>query len=178
MVITTNYERAKIMSALESQFNSIYTANYSKVFRLCMGYFNGNEEIAKDITQEVFVKVWENMSSFRNQAKISTWVYRIAVNTCLLQIRNSKKERNLNSYPHVTTDDNSKSAIEHEMQLKQMYGCINKLNSTNRAIILLELENVPQKEIAAIVGVSHQALRTRVNRIKNSLTKCIKKNGL
>lgn len=166
------------MKTLEHQFNNIYNANYGKVFRLCMGYFNGNEVMAKDITQEVFVKVWQNMESFRNQSKVSTWVYRITVNTCLSQIRSVKKERTVDAFPRDVSSPETVSSVDYETQLRDLYNCINKLNKTNKAIILLELEDVPQKEIASVMGISHQALRTRINRIKSSLTKCVKENGL
>jgi RNA polymerase sigma-70 factor (ECF subfamily) len=162
---------------LESEFNSIYTANYGKVFRLCKGYFNGNEVLAEDITQEVFVKVWEHIKSFRNQASISTWIYRIAVNTCLLQLRSDKNKKINTHLPDIPDEETSRST-GYEKKLKNMYSCIHKLNSTNRAIILLELEGVPQKEIANVIGISHQALRTRITRIKNSLTKCVQENGV
>ena len=56
-----------------------------------------------------------------------------------------------------------------------MYTCINKLNKDNKSIILLELEGLPQKEIAEVMGLTHEAVRVRVHRIKNELTKCVKK---
>jgi len=63
-----------------------------------------------------------------------------------------------------------------ENQLNKMYQCVDKLTQDNKAIILLELEGLPQKEIAAVMGISHEAIRVRVHRIKTSLTKCVQ-NG-
>ena len=72
-------------------FKNIYEDNYPKVLRLCLGYCNGNEPQAKDLAQEVFIKVWDNLKTFREEASLSTWIYRITVNTCLVHIRNNKK---------------------------------------------------------------------------------------
>jgi len=163
------------MKGLESKFENIYKINHPKVIRLCLGYANGDNMFAKDLTQEVFIKVWENLGSFRNESNISTWIYRITVNTCLISFRN---KRTVNGFNHLNNiEDTSDKSIEEnkDQKLKQLYKCINKLNKDNKGIILLELEGLPQKEIAEIMGLSHEAIRVRVHRIKNELTKCVKK---
>jgi RNA polymerase sigma-70 factor (ECF subfamily) len=68
------------------------------------------------------------------------------------------------------TDGNSE---QRDTQIKKMYQCIHKLTPNNKAIILLELEDVPQSEIAEMQGIAYGALRTRLSRIRNSLLKCI-----
>lgn len=154
-------------------FEDLYKANYTKVFRLCQGYTNGNEALSKDLAQEVFIKVWENLASFRNEASISTWIYRITVNCCLLQLRKKNPvsiENHLSHLEHKEPNDTD----HREGLLKQMYQCISKLKTENKSIILLELEGVPQREIADIMGLSHEAIRVRIHRIKNELTKCVK----
>lgn len=155
----------------KTDFHQIYTANYPKVISLCLGYVKGNEFLAKDLAQEVFLKVWQNLSHFRQQSKISTWIYRITVNTCLQELRKKK-------YADLTIDiaqDSIPNALEIEDRFLQMYKCINTLSPENRSIILLELEDVPQREIAEIIGISHAALRTRIHRIKEQLSNCVKK---
>ncbi|MEM6514889.1 MAG: RNA polymerase sigma factor [Bacteroidota bacterium] len=162
------------MSA-QNQFDSIYDTNYPNVFRICLGYFGGNESIAKEVAQDVFVKVWGNLSNFRNESSISTWIYRITVNTCLSNIKIRKKQ-------HVSVEKHLghlKSEFENqthetEAQIKALYRCIDKLNRDNKSLILLELQGLPQKEIAYIMGMAHGTVRTRLHRIKNELTKCVK----
>nr|WP_179349453.1 RNA polymerase sigma factor [Winogradskyella pacifica] len=156
------------------EFKNIYEDNYPKVMRLCLGYCNGNEPQAKDLAQEVFIKVWGNLKTFRQEASLSTWIYRITVNTCLVHIRNSKKTMFSSEMPNPIESklDDSKEHIESKF--KQLYACINKLNVDNKAIILLELEGLQQKEIAEIMGLTHEAIRVRIHRIKNELTKCVK----
>ncbi len=160
------------MNNLETKFEVLYDANYTKVMRLCMGYSNGDSMLAKDIAQDVFIKVWENLNSFRNESSISTWIYRITVNTCLLSLRNKKP---LNLLGEVQEMENENDSEDKEQKLKQLYNCINTLSKDSKSIILLELEGLPQKEIAEIMGLKHEAVRVRIHRIKSELTKCVKK---
>ncbi|NMH89286.1 RNA polymerase sigma factor [Flavivirga algicola] len=162
------------MEGLESKFDTIYTTNYPKVIRLCLGYSNGDDMLAKDLAQEVFIKVWENLKSFRKESSISTWIYRITVNTCLVSLRNKKTVDVSDHLSYLENTDDSPTETDKELKLKQLYHCINKLNKDGKGIILLELEGLPQKEIAEIMGLSHEAVRVRVHRIKNQLTKCVK----
>ncbi len=158
---------------LESRFEEIYNANYPMVLRLCLGYSNGNKALSKDLAQEVFIKVWENLQSFRNQSSISTWIYRITVNCCLLEFRKKKTVPIGNHLNHLQSAEiNFKDHTE--LQQYRMHQCISKLKPENKSIILLELEGLPQKEIADIMGLSHETIRVRIHRIKNELIKCVK----
>ena len=161
------------MKAPEKEFAHLYNTHYSKVFRLCQGYTNGDKTLSKDLTQEVFIKVWENFGSFRNESNISTWIYRITVNCCLLELRNKKTVSIGNHLNHLESTE-ANLADHQEVQLKQMHQCISKLKTENKSIILLELEGLPQKEIADIMGLSHEAIRVRIHRIKSELIKCVK----
>ncbi len=140
-----------------------------------MGYVRGNEPLAKDLVQEVFVKVWENLSSFRNESSLSTWIYRVTVNTCLSQLRKDKYNLSFKDAEQVTSIDENETSHENENKLKQLYVCIDQLAKRKKGIILLELEGLPQKEIAEITGLTHEAVRTTIHRIKNKLKKCVKK---
>ena len=152
------------------EFQEIYHSYYPKVIRLCMGYLSGNEALAKDMTQEVFIKVWQYLKDFRGEATISTWIYRITVNTCLQELRKKKtKSLKIDIASNEANED-----PETEKQFASMYRCIDQLSAENKSIILLELEGLPQKEIAAITGLNHAAIRTRIHRIKDQLSKCVK----
>jgi len=156
----------------EELFHRVYGENYPKVISLCLGFVSGDRDQANDLAQETFIKVWENLNSFRNEAGISTWIYRITVNVCL-SYKNRKKHSLLKV--DVAAEENTDARIK-EKQFQSMYRCIDNLSPVNKSIILLELEQLPQQEIAGIMGMSHEALRTRIHRIKNQLSKCVK-NG-
>lgn len=147
------------------EFDSIYL-NYSpQVYRVCLGYFN-NKEIAEDLLQETFIAVWNNLSSFKNQSEISTWIFRIATNKCLRALEKSKR------MPCIDiTEIIAEPPIESsEDQLSFLYKCIAELVEVDRLIISLYMENVDQAEIAVILGLSNVNVRVRLNRIKGKLT--------
>jgi len=158
-----------------NNFDSIYKLYFDKVFRLCKGYLNGDIDVASDASQEVFIKVWENLSNFRNESNLSTWIYRIASNTCLMYLRkqSNKKEIRVKEFPEMVTESD---ANQIEENLKKMYSCISQLDPTNKLIIMMVLEDLPYKEIAIIIGISEENVRVRIHRIKSNLTKCVQ-NG-
>lgn len=154
------------------RFNEIFGQHYPKVLRLCKGYFNGDTDIANDAAQEIFMKVWEHLDSFRGDSQVSTWIYRIAVNTCLVLLRKNKaKKEVLTEKIPVTAVEND--SAEKEEKFAKMYSCIQKLEEVNRMIILMVLENTGYDEIAQIIGISEENVRVRIHRIKKSLTQCV-----
>jgi RNA polymerase sigma factor (sigma-70 family) len=157
----------------KEQFTTIYQEHYAKVFRLCKGYFNGEEETANDIVQEIFIKVWQHLDGFRNESTVSTWIYRISVNCCLLHARKQsvKKEIRLQELPEMAKEEYNPVTEE---RLQKMYGCIGQLEEASKLIILLVLEDVKYPEIAGVVGISEDTLRVRIHRIKKSLANCVK----
>jgi len=157
---------------LQKEFTEIYNAYASKVFRLCLGYASGNEELAKEWQQETFIKVWQHRKSFKGKSSIGTWIYRIAVNICMADLRKAKLHTPI-SDKLVDATTTEPEFIKKEEQLEQMYRCINQLTQNNKTIILMQLEEIPQSVIAETVGLTHGTLRTRLNRIRQSLLKCI-----
>lgn len=153
-------------------FDELYNTFYPKIYRLCFGYLNDVEQ-AKDLVQETFISVWENLPQFRQNADIGTWIYRIAVNKCLRQITVDKRmpTTEISSMPDVADSVNYQEA-----QFKFLQQCIASLPEMERIIIGLVLENIPQEKIAEIVGISHENVRVKVHRIKRKLTKKIQGN--
>ena len=123
---------------------------------------------ADDLLQEVFIKVWENLEKFRGESQISTWIYRIAVNTCLLHLRSNKKQTKVNveDFGSKISDETN----EKEAQIQLLYKCISELNETDRLIITLLLEEVPYPEIAEVTSISEGNLRVKIHRIKQQLS--------
>jgi len=151
----------------QEQFTALYNEYATGIKKLCLGY-TGDAALAQDLLQETFIAVWNNMQKFRAEAKWSTWIYRIAVNTCLTQLR--KKKETLvdieNSHLVMLPDDiNTK---EQEVQL--LYKCISQLPETDRLVITMVLEDTPYEEIASITGITENNLRVKIHRIKKQLT--------
>jgi len=147
-------------------FKTIYNTYWPKVYRQCMGYVN-DTDTAKDLAQETFIRVWENLPKFRNESSISTWIFRIAVNTCLGHIRKGKK---MPKSP-LPSQLPQQTSTNIEPQVQFLYTCISELPEIERLIMSLELEDVDQKEIAKIVGISESNVRVKIHRTKKKLTK-------
>jgi RNA polymerase sigma-70 factor, ECF subfamily len=131
-----------------------------------MGYVN-DRAWAKDIAQETFITVWQQLSKFRNDSSIGTWIFRIASNHCLRQIEKDKR---------MPKSDLPKELIEYDQpetdeQIEFLYKCLSELPETDRIIISLELEDVRQSEIAEIMGLSEANVRVKIHRIKEKLSK-------
>jgi len=155
-----------------TSFEEIYAKHSPQIFRVCMGYFNDPDQ-AKDITQETFISVWKNLDTFRNESHISTWIFRIATNNCLRALERSKRV--------ITTELPINLPVPHEEtqeeKLAFLYKCIAELEETERIIISLVLEDLPQAEIAEIVGLSAGNVRVKIHRIKEKLAVKFKANG-
>lgn len=161
---------------IESEFSNIYNTHSPKVYRLCLGYASGDSELAKEWLQQTFIKVWNHRQSFKGNSAVETWIYRIAVNICLSDLRRAKRNIPINETileDHKYSEQSSEST---EQNIRKMYHCIDQLTEQNKALILLELEDIPQSTIAETVGLAHGTLRTRLSRIRKALLKCIK-NG-
>ena len=146
-------------------FDEIYRSYWRKVFRLCMGYVN-NHDWAKDIAQETFITVWQQLAKFRNESAIGTWVFKIASNHCLRQIERHNKTPQ--SDLPVEIEDVIQPGIDNKMDF--LYKCISELPEMDRLIISLELEDINQDQIANIVGISEVNVRVRIHRIRQKLT--------
>ena len=154
------------------EFEEIYLRYSPQIYRVCMGYVNDTEQ-AKDLTQETFVAVWRNLSSFQHQSKISTWIFRIATNNCLRAIEKANRVKTTElPFDLAMPEEESK-----EGKLAFLYNCIAELEETDRIIISLVLEDLPQAEIAAIVGLSDVNTRVKIHRIKEKLATKFKKHG-
>lgn len=153
-------------------FDEIYGFYWQKVFRLCMGYINDVNQ-AQDIAQETFIIVWKQLPNFRNESNIGTWIFRIASNNCLRQIE--KEKRIIRTELPTNLKEENQESIEPQIQL--LYKFISELAETDRLIILLELEEIKQAEIANITGISEANVRVKIHRIKEKLMQKFKKNG-
>src|ERR1043166_522179 len=145
-------------------FEEIYEKYSPKIFRVCMAYINDYEQ-ARDLTQETFIAVWQNLASFRQQSHISTWIFRIATNNCLRAIEKSKRIKITDlpiEFPVIQEEPK-------EAKLSFLYQCIAELEETERIVISLVLEDLSQEEIASVVGLSYANTRVTLDRWKKTI---------
>lgn len=144
------------------------TAQYSTLInKICYMYASDMDNF-NDLRQEVLINVWQGLEGFENRAKLSTWIYRVSLNTC---ISFTNKERKYSSHDELSNNiyfyDDSQ---EHMRQLKEMYQLIDRLNRLDKALILLWLDEVPYEEIGSIMGISRNNVASRLRRAKEKLT--------
>ncbi len=156
------------MNKQEKLFKDVFEANSKKIYHLCFGYTNDNAA-AKDLLQETFLKVWQNLDKFREQSQISTWIYRIAVNTCLTYLKKEKRQNKEELTPNII-ENQAEEVNEKQEQVSLLYTCIAKLEENERLIITMVMDEIPYPEIAEISGIKEGNLRVKIHRIKLKLT--------
>jgi RNA polymerase sigma-70 factor (ECF subfamily) len=156
------------MDRKDQLFKEIFDKNSKKIFHLCYGY-TGDADTANDLLQETFLKVWQNLDKFRNKSLISTWIYRIAVNTCLTYLRSEKRQAK-DELTEQIIENKTEEYSEINDQVALLYQSIAKLEENDRLIITMVLDEIPYPEIAEISGISEGNLRVKIHRIKQKLT--------
>jgi len=153
-------------------FDEIYRTNKDKIYRLCLGFL-GNTIEADDLFQEILIKVWNNLDGFRNESKVSTWIYRVATNTALMYV--NKKKRVLSKTSNTPVEnlkiENPEYKEDQQIKINQLYKTISQLKEINKIIITLVLEGCSYEEISDITGLTVNHVGVKVNRIKNQLKK-------
>ena len=126
----------------------------------------------QDLFQEIVFQLWRSYPSFRGEARISTWLYRIALNTAISGLRRQKKiltSVDPDSLPAGWQD--IPYAAEKDEQLQQLYAAIDQLSEVERAVTMLYLEDKSYQEMEEILGISQNNLRVKMNRIREKLRK-------
>lgn len=158
-------------SQKELQFEGLYQSHKDKVYRLCLGFVR-EKELANDLFQEILIKIWRHLDSFKGESEISTWIFRIAYNTALTySSRKKKKDEKQTEMPeNLDLSDPEDYGQEQEIRIQMLYDAISELPELDRVIATLLLENTPYKAIAEISGISENYVAVKVNRIKTVLT--------
>lgn len=137
----------------------------STIYTVCYMFSNDEDEVA-DLFQEVMIKVWRGLPSFNEQSDIKTWIYRIALNTCISVEKKKKRRQEVK----LTMDINLFADTDKETeQVKMLHKRIGRLMPLDRAIVLLWLENISYEEIGAIIGISAKNVSVRLVRIREQL---------
>lgn len=169
-----NEERRMATDILEQQYKEVIHTYKLVIFRVCTMYASEKAPVM-DLYQETLINIWKGYPKFRGESKLSTWIYRVAINSCITFMR---KERNAPEYVHINEQIENylpQESDEKKEMLKQLYRMISKLEPLEKSIILLYLEEKNYDEISEIVGLSSTNVGTKINRIKEKLKKMNKK---
>ncbi len=134
------------------------------------------EEDRSDLFQEIVAQLWKAFPTFRNESKITTWMYRVALNTAITSFKKNKRRPDQNQLTHENfqvADVNQEAETEEDIRL--LHHAVARLTGIEKSIILLFLENKKYEEIAEITGITQNYVRVKMNRIKKKLKKLMDK---
>lgn len=135
------------------------------------------EEDRNDLFQEILAQLWRSFPTFRNESKITTWMYRVAINTAITSFKREKRrpEQKILTQDYFQLAD-SEVDTETEENIRELYKAVSKLSGIEKSIVLLFLEDKKYEEIAEITGITQNYVRVKMNRIKKKL-KSLMENG-
>ena len=153
------------MNVLERQFAQTVNEHKRTIYTVCYMFSKDVDEV-NDLFQEVLVNLWKGFESFEHRSDIKTWIYRVALNTCISIDRKKKRAASAK----VSMDINLfEDCDEDTRQVDMLHKRISKLQPFDRAIVLLWLENLSYEEIGQIVGISTKNVSVRLYRIREQL---------
>lgn len=155
---------------MEQQFAQLIDRHNGILYKIARSFSDTGEDL-RDLYQEMLIQIWQAFPSFRGEAQVSTWVYRVALNTALSfqkKLRRSKPTVSFNQQAFdLPVEEHSEH--EHQRRVDLLYRCINQLPKDERAIILLHLEEKSYEEIAEIIGITVNLVGVKIFRIKKKL---------
>lgn len=153
--------------SLEKEFITLLNQHQKIVYKVCNLYMDRHSE-REDLFQEITLQAWKAYGSFRGDAKFSTWLYRVALNTAITFFRKEKKQPAIYSTDTVPDQgDDTYDPIEE--QVKALYAAIGELSKIDKAIVMLYLEDYSYIEIGDIMGITANNVAVKMNRIKAKL---------
>ena len=153
----------------DKDYLKILEDNKGLIYKVANSYCN-NEEDRKDLFQEISIQIWKSLHRYDKQYKISTWIYRIALNVAISYYRKIKTRQ----YQTASLAETSVDIIDYQqddtsVEIDRLFTFIHELKELDRAVMLLYLENNSYKEIGEILGISVTNVATKINRIKIKL---------
>ena len=154
------------MDVKEQEFSRMVREHKSTIYTVCYMFSNDADEVS-DLFQETLINLWKGFECFRNESKLSTWIYRVAMNTC---ISADRKKRRQGSKVPLSMNINLYDDEDHETrQVRQLHERIQRLDLIDRALVMMWLEGMSYEEIADVVGISVKNVGVKLIRIKEKL---------
>ena len=158
----------------EDKFLDDINRNIGIIHKICNIYFNVPDD-RQDAAQEILYQLWRSYPAFKGNAKFSTWMYKVALNTAITYAKRSRREPRKEIIPehyNQLAEINEQNNTNEKMAF--LYGAINQLSEMDKAITLLYLEDNSYDEIASITGLTKSNVSVRLVRIKNNLREQLK----
>lgn len=159
--MNNNTERQKLFDTILSDYTAL-------IGRICYLY-GADSEQRKDLYQECMLNVWQGLRNYRGDAKLSTWLYRACINTCITSFRRNRMQSgnvSLDEASAISGDDGSQQS-----EIKELYRLIEMLSDIDKAIIMMWLDEKSYDEISEVTGMGRNTVASRIRRIKERLVK-------
>lgn len=153
---------------VKNEFTQIIKEHESLIFKVTTVYASNSQD-REDLFQEIVIQLWRAFDKFRHESKVSTWIYRIALNTAISGFRKRRRQVDLVFTDLLTVNYPDNSDTGNEDRIRILYRFIETLNELDKGVILLFLEDKSHQEIAEIVGLSKTNVGTRLSRIRNKI---------
>ena len=150
----------------EREFARIVRVNKRRIYTVCYMFSKDTEQV-NDLFQDILINIWNGLKSFEGDKHLSTWIWKVSLNTCINYSKKKKKE--VPTLPLDVSFNLYEDADDDSMQIKQLYNRINKLGFIDRSIILMWLENMSYEEIGAILGITANNVSVKLVRIREKL---------
>jgi len=157
----------------EKDFTQLIKNHEAIIFKITTMY-TSNKQDQKDLYQDIVYQLWRSYDSFRNEAKRSTWMYRVAMNTAITHWKRTSRTQQTLSIEKVVVDEIDSDDQDVEDRIKLLYRHIHQLDILEKGLMLLLLEGKKYEEIAEITGLSPTNVGTKISRIKRKLQSRIK----
>jgi RNA polymerase sigma factor (sigma-70 family) len=154
---------------MEEAFLQMIRQHEAVIHKICRLY-RDNREDRQDLFQEVVYQLWKSFPAFEGRAKLSSWMYRIALNTALASFR--KRAPDI-TYP-VALPERTTDPPAGDIHQEQLFAALRQLNDSEKAIIALYLEDMSYQEIALIIGIDENYVGVKLNRIKTKIKNILK----
>ena len=154
------------MKTTEKDFSRIVKQHKSTIYTVCYMFSKDADEV-NDLSQEVLINLWKGFTSFQGRSDLSTWIWRVSLNTCI----SCERKKKLDTVPLSMEINLFEDQDEDSQQIQLLHKRIHQLKPFDRAIVLLWLENLSYEEIGAIVGITAKNVGVRLYRIKEELKK-------
>ena len=156
--------------AEEQKFISLINEHQGLIHKVCIMYEN-DRDVRNDLFQEIVLQLWKSFASFRGESKISTWMYRIALNTAISGFRKNSRKVKTEDLRELHFNISEAAGDEQEEHVQKLQWAIRQLSEIERAMIMMALEEIPYEDIAETIGITQNNVRVRMNRIREKLKK-------
>lgn len=177
----------KAVNGDNSAFEALMEEHMGIIYNIALR-MAANQDDAEDMTQEIMIKIFRSLGSFKGNSKFSTWIYRVAVNTCLDELKKKKNKKHLSLDAEISGDDGesqieirddspSPEKLAEQNELRDMVAsAVKLLSDEHRAVIVLrDIRGMSYSEIAEILGCSDGTVKSRISRARAQLKMILEK---